>query len=191
MLWLNMSDNLKEISYDKSIVLNENELKLLKNCNYILKKLCDDEFLDVNICSVILHDQDIDEEINQMKTLHYHIAVRFNKKLMNKSVIRRISDIFHINENQISVKKLTSLQSYTRYLIHLDNGDKYQYMPFDIVTNNQKFVNECLTGIMIRDEKHCLGIVQRFHYKYEDVITNCCNWKKYNSLIKDFIRMRF
>lgn len=185
-----MSDNLTDISYDKSIVLNDNELKLFKNERYILKKLVDDEYLDVNICSVILHDQDVDEEINQLKTNHYHCAVRFNKKLMNKSVIKRVSDIFHCNENQISVKKLTSLQSYTRYLIHLDNGDKHQYMPFDIVTNNQKFVNDSLTGVMIRDEKHCLGIVQRFHYKYEDIIVNVCNWKKYNSLIKDFIRMR-
>lgn len=183
-------ENLKEISYDFSIVLNDTGADLLKNERNILKKLCDNEKLDINICSVIRHDQDIDEEINQLKTLHYHCAVRCNRKLMVSSLIKEVVNTFHINENQISVKKLSSLESYTRYLIHLDNGDKYQYMPFDIVSNNQKYVNDCLTKMMIRDERHCLGIVQRFHYKYEEIITNVVNWKKYNSLIKDFIRMR-
>ena len=182
--------SLNEISFDKSIVLNDNEFKLLKNDRFILNKLVNDDYLDVNICSVILHDQDIDEEIGQLKTPHYHVAIRFNKKFMNKSVIERLVELFHINENQITIKKLSSLESYTRYLIHLDDGDKHPYLPFDIVTNNQDFVNDCLKNICIKDEKHCLEVVKRFHYHYEDIIVNVVNWKKYNSLIKDFIRMR-
>lgn len=185
-----MKDNLKQVGCDFSIVLNENEFKLLKNERYILKKLLESDYLSVNICSVIKHDHDIDDEINQVKTLHYHCAVRFNHNFMVKSVIKKISDMFHINENQISVEKLTSLESYTRYLIHLDNGDKYHYCLFDIVTNNQKYVNECITKIMIKDYQHCIKIVQDFHYRYEVIIAKVCNYKNYNSLIKDLIRMR-
>lgn len=186
-----MKDKLNERSYQFSIVLNDSSAMLLKNDRFIYNKLINNDVYKINFLAVMLHDKDIDEETNHLKTIHYHIVIEFDCVLRLKTIINLVSDLFHINDNQISIEKCNSLDAQIRYLIHLDDKDKVQYLPFDIISNNDIKVGNALSMIRIRDNQDCVRIVQKFHYKYEEIIMSVVNYKSYNGLIKDLIRMRF
>lgn len=79
----------------------------------------------------ILHNNDIDENGCIIKP-HYHFYGRFQNPHTLSSVHKQLSD-FNISEQQIDV--VNNFRGAIRYLIHTNNPDKYQYSPFDVVSN--------------------------------------------------------
>ncbi|MEM0173598.1 MAG: Rep family protein [Sulfolobaceae archaeon] len=75
-----------------------------------------------------LHDKDTDDQ-GEIKKPHYHVIIRFtNYKSRNKLAQELGLNISHI----LPIKYLRGA---IRYLLHLDNEDKYQY-PIDIIQSN-------------------------------------------------------
>ena len=121
---------MKQRGYAFSCVLNDSGADVFKNSDYVLKKVlkCD---LDVKFAACILHDMD-EDEFHVKKTNHYHLVFTINYNMAIKSVLNALVKSFSCNENQVSIEKCTDVCSQVRYLIHRDDADKYQYLPFDI-----------------------------------------------------------
>lgn len=182
-----MVDKLKQRSDKFTIVLNDNELELFKNATNIVNKLLCDFDLGVSYVASIKHDNDIDEETNHLKTLHYHVVLELDKICTCGSLLKRLCNIFHCNENQVTLDKCTSLCMQSRYLIHLDDFDKAQYSRYDVATNNQALFNDYLLFIKIRDMKDLISRVKEYHYDLEIIMSKIVNYEKYRKYINDII----
>lgn len=75
-----------------------------------------------------LHDKDINPT-GEPKKPHYHVMLMFE----NKKADRQIQDIFD-SIGGVGLKKLQSIRGYARYLLHLDNPEKYQYDEKEIIS---------------------------------------------------------
>lgn len=156
-------DKMRQRGYAFSCVLNDNGADVFKKCDYIVKKMLDSEFL-IKFIACIMHDMDEDEFHNK-KTKHYHLVFTVHFNMTIKNALRILVNTFSCNENQISIEKCTDVCSQVRYLIHLDDSDKYQYLPFDISSNNQLMVAEYLSKVVcINDTKDVDAICDDCHF---------------------------
>ena len=150
-----MSDNLIEKfkaqrSNAFTIVLNDDfDGLILKDVRYVYHRFMVAS-LPIVFIACILHDRDTDE-YNHLKTKHYHVVITLSSSIRVGTIINSILEIFNgLRENMISIDKCSSVSAQTRYLIHLDDYDKYQYNESDIVTNNYSQVNYYLKEITKR-----------------------------------------
>lgn len=75
-----------------------------------------------------LHDQDINPD-GESKKPHYHVLIMFEgpkTKEQAKAVCDRI--------NGVGIEVVQSLRGYSRYLCHLDNPEKHQYLADDVIS---------------------------------------------------------
>ena len=149
-----MKDKLNQRSSKFSLVFNDNGADLFKNSRYIVTTIRNCGLLSIHFIACIKHDKDLDEQTNQLKTIHYHIVLSLYNTTRLITMIKLLVDLFHCNENQISIEKCTSLEMATRYLIHLDDFDKADYRKEDIETNDYSFFTlsfscTCLTYNLI------------------------------------------
>ena len=131
-----------------TIVLNDSQNGLiLRNSDYIFRCFMVGQF-DLKYVAVIKHDRDEDEYHNA-KTTHYHVVLCLNSRYRVGTILEKIKDsIIGINENQIQIDKCSSVSAQSRYLIHLDDRDKYQYDESDVVTNNREQLNYYLKEVV-------------------------------------------
>lgn len=112
-----------------------------------------------------LHDKDINPT-GEEKKAHYHIVLQFDGPTTYKNVKENICDKIGATIPQ----KVISLRGYYRYLCHLDNPEKYQYNPKEIIEiggfNLDLTTSEVnmIKGEIIQDIKR-LGIVE-----YRDIV---------------------
>lgn len=171
-----------------SLVLNDNELNLFKNSNNIVNKLkC--EGLDLSFVACIKHDKDIDNYGN-LKTMHYHLILLFVGNYRIKTIINLLIDLFHCNENQISIEKCSNVASQVQYLIHLNDIDKYQYDRKDIVSNNYDLLNNYLKTLSnINDVNELIKLCLIYKNPLELMrIIGIDNYKKYRVVISDIYK---
>ena len=76
-----------------------------------------------------MHDKDIKEDSQEIKKIHYHIVIKTD----NATTISALSKKLGITDNYI--EKVRNERSMIRYLIHLDDSDKYHYNK-DIIKSN-------------------------------------------------------
>lgn len=74
----------------------------------------------------ILHDKDINN-VGELKRPHYHIIGIFEKTFGKSRVLKILSVLLGIKENRITLTTTISATYELRYLLHLDNREKYQY----------------------------------------------------------------
>lgn len=74
-----------------------------------------------------LHDKDINPD-NTPKKPHYHVVLAFN----GVKTVAQAQEIFD-SFGAIKCTPINDLVAYCRYLIHMDNPEKYQYNPDDIL----------------------------------------------------------
>lgn len=161
-------DKLKQRGNKFSLVLNDSGADLFKNSHHIVYTLTTQTDVVIIYCACILHDRDTDE-FNNVKTKHYHLVVHIGAQTSVSSFLKFIVDLFHCNENQVSIEKCSSLEMQTRYLMHMDDIDKEPYSVEEIQTNNLEFVKKCTAYI-----KYISGI--------DDLIEICKEYK--NNLLK-------
>lgn len=77
----------------------------------------------------ILHDKDINKKTGELKKEHIHVVI----KLENARALQSIAKELNIEENRL--EKVRNIRKIIRYLIHLDNKEKYQYEKEQIKTN--------------------------------------------------------
>lgn len=77
-----------------------------------------------------LHDKDVNAD-GEKKKPHWHILLSFDGPVTQKSVKRLIEPL-----NGPVPQKIGSSKGLVRYMIHMDNPEKYQYSINDIVAHN-------------------------------------------------------
>lgn len=164
--------------------------------------LYDEGFLDkfINICEIqqfdyayILHDKDILDD-GTLKKAHYHFRVFSD---LQKS-ISAWSKVFDYPENLI--EKLDDKRLSIRYLIHIDNKEKYQYNQNDINSNiddiDKYFKdNKQEESKQLKEICNYLDKINGFIY-FQDVKNYVLknnywsSYRRYYSIIRDLIQER-
>ena len=73
------------------------------------------------------HDQDINVT-GEPKKPHYHVLIMF-EGMKSQDQVRELFD----QVGGVGLETVNSLRGYARYLCHLDNPDKHQYFPGDVI----------------------------------------------------------
>lgn len=173
-----------------TLILNDNELNLLKNARHIVNEL-NNNIWTIDFIACILHDRDIDEETKFKKTNHYHLILTFNGRYRIGTIMKWLTDIFKINKNQIQIDKCTNLVMQCRYLCHLDDMDKEQYDPEDIICSDLALLKKYYNLVFIKDLSNCVQEVRRRHYDLETIMCEIANYDKYRKYINDLIVNHF
>lgn len=182
-----MVDKLNQRSDKFTIVLNDNEVNLFKDSETIVNKLITDVDVGVSYIACIKHDRDIDEELQHVKTLHYHVVLELDSICRVGTVLKWLCNKFHCNENQVSIDKCNSLAMQSRYLLHLDDIDKVRYYETEVSTNNIFRFKDYLTLVKIKDMKDLIARVKEYHYDIEIIMSKIVNYDKYRKYINDII----
>lgn len=74
-----------------------------------------------------LHDCDVNAD-GELKKEHYHILFVFDGK-KSYTQVEEICDLI----GSVGLEAVNSTRAYARYLCHLDNPDKHQYIPEDVL----------------------------------------------------------
>lgn len=98
----------------------------------------------------IYHDKDIILETGEVKKPHYHIMIMYNSPRSSATV----SKIAMTCGNNGYLEKIESKNKYMRYLIHLDNPEKYQYGFEDVISlGGADYIKEIRTGLETNNDK--------------------------------------
>lgn len=103
----------------------------------------------------ILHDKDttIIDNKKEIKKAHYHVLFNFT----NARSINSLADELQLDVHYIDV--VDSFKGYSRYLIHLDDKDKYQYSIEDIKGNLKDTVIKHITKNNTPTNVQCRAIL--------------------------------
>jgi len=86
----------------------------------------------------ILHDKDINNDTGEIVRPHYHLVFTTAKRVRLGTILNRISKILNIAKLGITIDVAFNYNYHIRYLIHLDDQNKYQYSINYITTNYEK-----------------------------------------------------
>lgn len=73
-----------------------------------------------------LHDVDFNPD-GEVKKAHYHVMLMFE----NVKTVEQAEEVFE-SIGGVGCEKVASIRGYARYLCHLDNPEKAQYLPEDV-----------------------------------------------------------
>lgn len=183
-------DKLSQRSNQFSLVLNDSGANVFQSSRHVVYMLVNQLDVSVVYCACIMHDKDEDEHGN-LKTIHYHLVIQLAAQCRLKTFINFVCELFKCNENQVSIEKCSSLEMQTRYLVHLDDFDKYQYDANDIVSNDDKFVKKCMSYIKTIS---CIDDLISICNEYKNSLLKLMsvigyeNYKKYRVVISDIRR---
>ena len=102
-----------------------------------------------------LHDKDVNAT-GEPKKPHHHVMVMFEGKKSEEQVRSLFESI-----GGVGLEKVESLRGYARYLCHLDNPEKAQYNPSDVVSLNGS------------DYSYTIGIVADKYKAVREMIAFC------------------
>ena len=75
-----------------------------------------------------LHDKDVNPDSGEIKNPHYPVLFLFDgPKTADQA--RELAELI----GGVGIETLNSVRGYARYLCHMDNPEKYQYSPEDVV----------------------------------------------------------
>lgn len=84
----------------------------------------------------ITHNKDFTPD-GELKRPHHHIVFTAHDKVRKSTLINKIAKALDLSPQVITIEPIIDLNSSIRYLLHLDNPDKYLYPPFEIETNDR------------------------------------------------------
>lgn len=201
-----------------SIIKSETSKKLMKENDLrdrfrLFTCVLYDETTDYNIDEVlrniksyknyafIKHDKDINVK-GEIKKTHYHCIV----KVDNATTISAISKKIGIPDNY--VKNVRNERSMVRYLVHIDDKDKYQYDIKDICSSKlyDRTVSKCFDDLESESEQlaNIYNFINHISEKTDNkhnglylliqyVNSNCYDtiYKRYRYEIKDYLDTMF
>lgn len=141
-------------------------------CDDVLMRL-HDAFRDV---AYIIHDMDVTEN-GELKKPHIHWV----GKRDSPAPLSTIANALKIPANDIEFAK--NYRSSLRYLVHLDNKDKYQYSP-EAVKANFPYVD------VLKDRVEAMKAKMIYDYIHNNPCTvdSLCAWCLENDLWSEFRR---
>lgn len=105
-----------------------------------------------------LHDRDVDEN-GEVKKAHFHIVLMLDGPITQK----RANELIAPYHGTKSAEYIKSLRGYIRYLAHLDDPDKAQYDPAEIVALNGADLATALKSSLTDSDKHrIIGEIMRY-----------------------------
>lgn len=117
-----------------------------------------------------LHDQDLDPD-GELKKPHYHVMLMYD----SVKTLEQAQDMFN-KIGGVGNEIVQSIRGYARYLCHLDNPEKHQYSPEDVVVYGGA---DYITTIgLVTDKYKAIGEIIDFCedneiYSYADLIVWC------------------
>lgn len=181
-------EKLKQRSDKFSLVLNDNELNLLKSSAFIKQQFIKSD-LEIKFIAIIKHDRDKSEEDeNRIKTVHYHITLELWINYRIGTIINKICDMFPLlNANQVQIEKCSSIAMQTRYLTHIDDGDKIPYDIWEIETNDKATLTKYYNLRKVNNLDDLILFVREKKYDLEEIMKTLANYDKYRKYISDLI----
>lgn len=88
----------------------------------------------------ILHDSDVDIETGELKKAHYHVIMSFKTPRKLGTVSNYFVNFKELQLN--SFERIRNITGAKRYLIHLDDADKYQYDSSNVVSNDKNLIDQ-------------------------------------------------
>ena len=82
-----------------------------------------------NVLVSPLHDKDVNPEDGEIKKAHYHVLMLFDT-VKSKEQVALIRDAI----GGVGFEDVNSVRGYARYLCHMDNPEKYQYSPDEVLS---------------------------------------------------------
>ncbi len=105
-----------------------------------------------------LHDKDTDDE-GTFKKSHFHCIIMVDGPITQK----RANELIEPFCGTKSAEYIKSLRGYVRYLAHLDDPDKAQYDPTDIVAlNGADFTDTLRINLSVNDKHQIIGEIMRY-----------------------------
>lgn len=102
----------------------------------------------------ITHDKDIDEATGELVEPHTHIYLEYE----TPRKLSTIANLFGVAENFIEAVK--NKKGFIRYLTHLDDADKHQYPPFEVVGNGEVDYSQVIMGNNLSDKDIAQAIIE-------------------------------
>lgn len=93
-----------------------------------------------------LHDQDVNDD-GELKKPHIHWVGRGDPRTLSA-----VAKFMGLNDHDIELGK--NFKALIQYLIHMNNPEKYQYLPDDVVSNIpdiSKFLRNLSEGQLVKD----------------------------------------
>ncbi|MCL2605572.1 MAG: replication protein [Defluviitaleaceae bacterium] len=117
-----------------------------------------DMLRDTHVKSFIspLHDRDVDADGDLLKA-HFHVVINTDGPITQK----RANEIFEPLCGTKSAEYVMSLSGYVRYLAHMDNPEKAQYDPTEIIALNGADLTSILKNSQTDINKY-IGEVMNF-----------------------------
>lgn len=175
------STNLNERANQWGIIINPPTDCDTLSLDYIYNQLKG----GVNFIACICHDRDVKDD-GALKTLHYHVVIT-TSRLRKQTILNDLAEMLSIPSECISIEKIRNINSAIRYLCHLDDSDKQQYAPFEVLTNDETYLTNNLKNdqVINLDESNLIKIVKEAN-SYSEILLKIgsLNFKQYLPIIK-------
>lgn len=117
-----------------------------------------------------LHDKDVNST-GEPKKPHFHVLIMFE----GKKSVQQVKAIFE-SINGVGCETVQSIRGYARYLCHLDNPEKAQYSPDDVIMYGG--ADYLATIGLVTDKYKAIGEMIDFCcanqvYSYSDLLEWC------------------
>lgn len=141
--------------------------------------------------AVIMHDSDLKED-GTPNTLHVDGYIN-TPRIRKGSLLNDLAELLDYPKEVISVEKAINERSRLRYLLHLDDVDKHQYMPFEVLCTDKEYFESCLINRVEKlTEERLIKIVEEEKTTRKIVLRiGAENYKKYALLIRDLRKEMF
>lgn len=139
----------------------------------------------------INHDKDITKD-GEIRKNHFHIVLKLKSKRTKNGLLKRLASLLEINKTRISAQITKSQDLMIRYLMHLDNKDKYQYAPDTVLTNRKDILNLAIKGEIEREDltaENLILTVERFGGNKLKIMSEIGlkNYQRFRGAILDII----
>lgn len=103
------------------------------------------DFVQTVPCRIwaIMHDLD-ELDDHTRKREHWHIVIETKTRRTCTGIVKNLADVLNVSPNRVSVRECRDMISSIRYLMHLDDEDKFLYNAFDVITNDRDGLIEAL-----------------------------------------------
>lgn len=125
-----------------------------------------------------------------IKPKHIHICL-MTHRTRKGTLTDNLAELLRLPRNCISVDIIEkSWRGANRYLLHLDNEDKTNYMPFDVYTSHEDYFKSFLVDrITMISEEQLIEIVKESKTTSKILIKiGSENYRKYSRIINDLIK---
>ena len=115
---------------------------------------------------VINHDKDSDSDTGEVIENHTHILLEYD----TPRKITTVANLLGVEPNFVELVK--SKKAFLRYLTHMDDPDKYQYHPDEVITNNAVPYQDLIKGQNLSDKEIAQYIMEGRGFELIGVVSS-------------------